>query len=401
MPPLELFLTALDTLRANKIRAFLTTLGVLIGVLSVILLVSLGEGARQYLAETFAGMGSNLLQVVPGRRETKGFGAPPVGTVHKLTREDEIALRHRATTLDGVTAVVNGGATVRFQNRRRDTFILGVGGRFDEIRQMRVDQGRFFAEEDIDAHRRYAVLGRTVVREIFGDENPLGRVVKIADSEFRVIGLMEHKGITLGFDMDDLVFVPSTSAMDLFAMDGLSNLLIRARDKVSIEPAIEEVTDILRRRHGDIIDFTVVSQDDMLSTVNGIMATMSMLLLAIAAISLVVGGIGIANIMLVSVRERTREIGVRRAVGAKRRHILLQFLIEAIVISLVGGLIGLALGAGLIGLSRLLLPTLPLRLSIDIIGVAIGFSALVGVLSGVMPARRAANLDPVEALRYE
>ena len=401
MPPVELILTALDTLRANKIRAFLTTLGVLIGVLSVILLVSLGEGARQYLAETFAGMGSNLLQVVPGRRETKGFGAPPVGTVHKLTREDEIALRHRATTVDGVTAVVNGGATVRFQNRRRDTFVLGVGARFDEIRQMRVDQGRFFAEEDIDAHRRFAVLGRTVVREIFGDENPLGRVVKIADSEFRIIGLMEHKGTTLGFDMDDLVFMPSTTAMDLFAMDGLSNLLIRARDKVSIEPAIEEVTDILRRRHGEIIDFTVVSQDDMLSTVNGIMATMSMLLLAIAAISLVVGGIGIANIMLVSVRERTREIGVRRAVGAKRRHILLQFLIEAVVISLVGGLIGLSLGVSIIALARLLVPTLPLRLSLDIVGVAVGFSAVVGVLSGVMPARRAANLDPVEALRYE
>jgi putative ABC transport system permease protein len=401
VPFLELLLTALDTLRANKIRAFLTTLGVIIGVLSVILLVSLGEGARQYLAETFAGLGSNLLQVVPGRRETKGFGAPPVGTVHKLTREDEIALRHRATSLDGVTAIVNGGGTIRFGNRRRDTFVLGVGGRFDEIRQMRVNQGRFFAEEDIDAHRRFAILGRTVVSEIFGEENPLGKVVKIADSEFRIIGLMEHKGTTLGFDMDDLVFVPSTTAMDMFAMDGLSNLLIRARDKVSIEPAIEEVTDILRRRHGDLIDFTVISQDDMLSTVNGIMATMSMLLLAIAGISLFVGGIGIANIMLVSVRERTREIGVRRAVGAKRRHIMLQFLLEAVVISLLGGLIGLSLGASLIGLAGWLVPTLPLRLSLDIVGIAFGFSAAVGVLSGVMPAHRAANLDPVEALRYE
>jgi putative ABC transport system permease protein len=212
---------------------------------------------------------------------------------------------------------------------------------------------------------------------------------------------MEHKGTTLGFDMDDLVFLPSTTAMDLFALDGLSNLLVRARDKVSIEPAIEEVTDILRRRHGDLIDFTVISQDDMLSTVNGIMATMSMLLLAIAGISLFVGGIGIANIMLVSVRERTREIGVRRAVGAKRRHIMLQFLLEAVVISLVGGLMGLALGASLIGLLGWLVPTLPLRLSADIIGIAVGFSALVGVLSGVMPAQLAANLDPVEALRYE
>lgn len=391
----------MDALRANKMRAFLTTLGVIIGVLSVILLVSLGEGARMYLGETFAGMGSNLLQVTPGRRETKGFGAPPVSTVHKLTREDELALRHRASTLDGVSGLVNGGGTIRYLNRRRDTFVLGVGARFDEIRSMRVDQGRFFAEEDIDAHRRFAVLGRTVIRELFGEENPLGKVIKVADGEFRVIGLMETKGTTLGFDMDDLVFVPSTTAMDLFAMDGLSNLLARARDKVSVEPAIEEMTDILRRRHGEVVDFSVISQDDMLATVNGIMATMSLLLLAIAGVSLLVGGIGIANIMLVSVRERTREIGVRRAVGAKRRHILWQFLLEAIVISLLGGLVGLLTGGGLIGVAGLLIPNLPLHLSLDIVLVAIGFSALVGVLSGVIPAQRAANLDPVEALRYE
>lgn len=401
MPLFELLLTALDTLRANKVRAVLTTLGVIIGVLSVILLVSLGEGARSYLGDTFAGLGSNILQVQPGRRETKGFGGPALGTVYKITREDEQILARRSTATDGVSGVVTGGGTVRYLNRRRDTLVLGVGSRFTEIRQMNVEQGRFLSDEDIESRRRFVVLGRTVLSELFGEENPLGKVIKVADGEFRVIGLMEHKGQTLGFDLDDIVFIPVTTAMDLFAMEGLSHILLRARDKVSVDPAIEEVTDILRRRHNDQVDFTIISQDDMLSTVNGIMNTFSLVLIAIASISLVVGGIGIANIMLVSVRERTREIGVRRAVGAKKRHVLLQFLLESIVISLLGGLIGLGLGALIIMVGRLLLPGLPVRLSFDIVLIAVGFSGLVGVLSGVVPAQRAASLDPVEALRYE
>jgi putative ABC transport system permease protein len=398
----ELLLTAVDTIRASKLRAFLTTLGVVIGVLAIILLVALGEGAKQYLSNTFSSLGANVIQIVPGKRDTKG--GPMVqlsGAAHKLTQEDEQAVARRVLTLDGVTGVVNGAATLRYQNRRRDSFALGVGERFPDIRNLHVDAGRFFTDDDVNAHRRYTVLGRVIQHELFGDENPLGQTVKIADTEFRVIGIMEHKGNSLGFDLDDIVYVPSTTGLDLFALEGYTNIMGRARDKADTDAAIADLTDVLKRRHNNQVDFTVISQDDLLSTVNAIMGTMTMVLMAIASIALVVGGIGIANIMLVSVRERTREIGVRRAVGATRMTILLQFLVESVVIAVLGGLIGLALGGGIIALVRLAAPALPIRLSPSLVATAIGFSAFVGVVSGVMPARSAARLDPVEALRYE
>jgi putative ABC transport system permease protein len=403
MPPFELLFTAIDTIRANKVRAFLTTLGVIIGVLSVILLVALGEGAKQYLSDTFAGLGSNLLQILPGKKETAGGmgGGFPAATTHKLTREDELAIGRRAYSIDAIGGVVLAGGQVRYLNRRRDTFAVGVSARFAEIHNMRTEIGRFVSDEDVEAHRRYVVLGRTILDELYGTENPLGKPLRIADAEFRVIGVMEHKGQSLGFDFDDVVIIPETTSLDLFGLEGYTKFEARARDKASTEAAIADITEILRSRHNNTIDFTVISQDDLLATVNGIMATMTVVLLAIASIGLVVGGIGIANIMLVSVRERTREIGVRRAVGAKRRDILMQFLVEAVVISLLGGLIGLALGAGIISATKLAMPELPVRLSGWIVAVAVGFSAAVGVIAGVEPARRASRLDPVEALRWE
>jgi putative ABC transport system permease protein len=400
---LEHLLSAVAALTANKIRAALTMLGVVIGVLAVTLLVGVGDGARVYLDRQLTSLGTNLLVIVPGRRETRGgLGAMPQGqTSRPLVLEDAQALERQATLLRGVSPVVLGGGTVRYQGRQRDTMVLGVGPAFGDIRNMHVDRGSFVRAEDLDARRRVVVLGRTVVRELFGEENPLGQAIRIADGRFRVVGVMEEKGRSLGFDLDDLVFVPATSAMDLLSQDFLSQIIVAARSRAETSNAIDEATEILaRRRHGDR-GFTVQSQDDLLRTFGTLTTAMTLMLLAIASISLVVGGIGIMNIMLVSVRERTREIGVRRAVGATRADVLWQFLIESVLISSLGGAVGLGIGGGIVAVVQKYAPDVPVALSPWIAAVAFGSSCVVGVVSGVVPARRAAQLDPVEALRYE
>lgn len=399
----DLVLTAIATIRSSKLRAFLTTLGVVIGVLAVILLVALGEGVRQYVGDMFASMGSNVIMVQPGKQDTKGFGPPSAmsGAARKLTLEDERAIARRVFAVDGVSGVVQGSGSIRFEGRHRNSTVMGVGESYLAIRDLHVDRGRAFTEEDVNARQRHAVIGRLLARELFAEEDPLGKTVKISDSEFRVVGILPHKGTTLGFDMDDVALIPSTSALDLFAVDQYSMLIARARDRANTQSAVDEITAVIKRRHNNQEDFTVVTQDDLLGTVNVIMTMLTGVLLAIASIALVVGGIGIANIMLVSVRERTREIGVRRALGATQSNILMQFLIESVAIASLGGIIGLALGAGIIEIARLLMPSLPVRLSAWIAATALGFSGAVGVVSGVIPARMAARLDPVESLRYE
>ncbi len=399
---LDHLLSALTALAANKIRSALTMLGVIIGVLAVTLLVSVGDGARAYLDDTLTSIGTNLLTVQPGRRETRGgFGPPMSNTQKPLTLDDVTALERQGTLLRGVSGTLMGGGAVRYAGRERNTMVFGVGPAFSDLRNMHVDVGTFIREEDVTSRRRVVVLGRTVVREIFGDENPLGKPVRIADGRFRVIGVMEAHGASFGFDMDDLVFIPVSSAADLFGQDHISQIVTAARSKDDVPQAMAEIDEVLaRRRHGEI-DFTVQSQDDLMSAFSTLTTGLTWALLAIASVSLVVGGIGIMNIMLVSVRERTREIGVRRALGATRADILWQFLIEAVALAALGGVVGLALGYGIIDVVHRTAPAVPLRFSPWIAMVAFGASFVVGVASGVVPARRAAMLDPVDALRYE
>ncbi len=393
---------ALEMLAVNRIRTALTMLGVIIGVAAIILLVSLGQGATAYITRELTGMGTNILIITPGKTQTSGGFHPPLGsTVRKLTYDDAIALRRRSTLITDAVPVVLGTGKIRYQGVNRDTTVIGVTPEFQRVRNLYVEIGQFVGEDDVEGRRRVAVLGRTVKRELFGEENPLGRFVTLADSRYRVVGIMEQKGVSLGFDIDDLVFVPVKSAQDLFDTDRLFEILASVRSPEDIDRAIQQVKDTLSRRHGNREDFTVISQGAMLSAFTSILKILTAALAGIAGVSLVVGGIGIMNIMLVSVRERTREIGIRKAVGARRRDILGQFLLESMVLSTLGGVLGIALGVGGAKMLSLLFAYLPTRVSLWAVLMAFGFSTAVGIFFGAYPARRAALLDPVQALRYE
>ncbi len=393
---------ALEMLGINHVRTTLTMLGVVIGVAAIILLVSLGEGATAYITRELTGLGTNLLIITPGKTQTSGGFHPPIAsTVRKLTYDDAVALRRRGTLLTDVVPLVLGTGKIRNQGVARDTTVLGITPEFQRVRNLYVEFGQFVSEDDVEGRRRAVVLGRTVKRELFGEENPLGSFVTLADSRYRVIGIMQRKGMSLGFDVDDLVFIPVKSAQDLFDTDRLFEILVSVGSPEDINRAIQQVKDLLIRRHGNREDFTVTSQGAILSAFTTILNILTAALGGIAGISLLVGGIGIMNIMLVSVRERTREIGIRKAVGARRRDILGQFLLESVVLSTLGGILGILVGVGGAKALSLLFVYLPTRVSLWSVLLAFGFSAAVGVFFGVYPARRAAHLDPIQALRYE
>jgi putative ABC transport system permease protein len=398
----ETFRVSLEAILSNKVRSSLTMLGVIIGVMAVILLVSIGEGARVYITKELTGLGTNLLIIQPGKTSASGgFHPPSAGTVRKLTYDDSQALRRRAWLLTDAVPIVIGTGRIKFQNLGRDVMIIGATPEFQRVRNLFVDSGSFVSQGDVDSKVKIIILGAKVKEEVFGDQNALGRVVMLSDTRYRVVGVMRKKGTSLGMDVDDVVYIPVTSGQELFDTDSLFEIIASTPRAEDVDKASAQIKDILMKRHAHKEDFTIQTQGAILSTMNMILGVLTAVLGGIAGISLLVGGIGIMNIMLVSVRERTREIGIRKALGARNKDIMAQFMIEAMTLSGVGGVIGILIGVGLALLIPVFVDVLPTSVSAWSIIMAFTFSAAVGVFFGVYPARKASLQDPIQALRYE
>jgi len=385
---------ALDALRANRLRSALTMLGVVIGVAAVVILVALGAGAKQEVEQQVEGLGSNIIIVVPGKFE---FGSAP--SVSRLTLDDLETLGRVVGDRDRVAVSVASGETVGVGRREAFVTVNGVNENVPNVFDRRLARGDYITASDVDTRRRVAVLGDSVARQVFGDVDPLGRQVTIAGVRFRVIGIFEKVGSTFGVDRDAEVHIPVTAAQRLFGVDRIDALAVKAPTADSVEELRPRLVSALKETYqGE--EFSAVTQTQILGTIGRILSLLTLVLSAIAAISLLVGGVGVSNIMLVSVRERTREIGLRKALGARQRDILLQFLIEAVLLCVVGGLIGIALG---VGASLLVSSVSPLPAVIAWWSPVLAFavSAAVGIFFGVAPARRAGRLDPVVALRTE
>jgi putative ABC transport system permease protein len=390
----EAFRVALGALRSNRLRSDLTMLGVIIGVAAVVLLVALGSGAKQEVEDQVEGLGSNIIIVVPGKFE---LGSAP--SVSRLTLDDVSLLGRVVGDERRVAVSVASGENVGVG--RRETFVTvnGVNENVPNVFDRPLARGEYITASDVDTRRRVAVLGSTVVRRVFGDVDPLGRQVSIAGVRFRVIGVFEQVGSTFGVDRDTEVHIPVTAAQRLFGVDRIDALAVKAPRADDVEPLQERLTAALQDKY-DGEEFSAVTQTQILGAIGRILGLLTLVLAAIAAISLLVGGVGVSNIMLVSVRERTREIGLRKALGARQRDVLLQFLIEAVLLCVVGGVIGIGLGVGGSLLVAAVSP-LPAVIAWWSPVVAFAVSAAVGIFFGVAPARRAGRLDPVEALRSE
>ncbi len=389
---------AFTALRGARLRSGLMLLAMAIGVAAVVVLSALGEGARLYVVNEFSSLGTHLLIVLPGRNETTG-GAPPMTseTPRDLTLDDAEALkRNRYVRLVGPVSV--GSAAVSWGGREREVTIMGTTSEMLDIRHFEMAQGSFLPTGDVNHPQPVCVLGSKLRRELFGAQSALGEWVRIGDRRFRVVGVLREQGQSLGMNTDDLAIIPVMSAQALFNSYSLFRILVEAKSREAIAPAQQAVIDILRTRHDGEEDVTVITQASVLATFDRILGALTMTVAGIAAISLVVAGVLIMNVMLVAISQRTAEIGLLKALGAKGSTIQRLFLTEAALLSLLGAMIGLAVGEASSWLLRQIYPSLPFGAPTWAIVAAIVVALGTGLLFGVLPARRAARLDPVAAL---
>lgn len=398
MAPGDVLRFALRALRGHRVRTVLSLMGVAIGVLAVVVLTSLGEGARAYVVGEFAALGTNLVIVLPGKTETTGLVPLVGGTPRDLTLEDADAVRRRIAAVRRVAPIVLGSATARYRDRSRDVTVFGTTAEWFAIRGLRAQMGRLLPGETEFLESPVCVLGAALKRELFPDRSPLGEMLRLGPERCRIIGVATPRGVTIGLNVDEMVFLPVRRAMTMFARTSLFRLVVEVRSYEEIQRTREAVVRLLTERHDGQEDVTALTQDAVLATFGRILGVLTAALTGIAAISLAVAGIGIMNVMLVSVTERTREIGLLKALGASRRQILTVFLAEAVVLALLGGLAGLLLAAGATALVRQLYPAFPVTTPDWAVAAALAVSTSVGVVFGVVPAQRAARVDPVVAL---
>ena len=399
---------ALRALRTNKMRSFLTTLGIIIGIAAVIAMVAIGAGASRIISDQIASIGSNILLVLPGSRTSGGLRLGS-GSTPTLTYDDAKAISRECPSVAVTAPIVRGAAQVVFGNMNWSTAVMGITPEYLTVRDWPVIEGRSLSQSDVEGTTKNCLIGRTVADNLFGSEDPVGKIVRVKKIPFTVVGVMDRKGRSpQGSDQDDIVFVPlRTAQRKLFGSqfpNSVGSIMIQAKSEQELGRAEEQVHALLTQRHrigpSREVDFTVRNLSELLDVAEQSSKAMSLLLGAVASISLIVGGIGIMNIMLVSVTERTREIGIRMAIGAKERDILLQFLTEAVLLTLIGGIIGMLLGIGGAKLVSVVFDW-PTLISFQAIAMAFGFSGAVGIFFGFYPARKAASLNPIEALRHE
>jgi putative ABC transport system permease protein len=394
----DLFRFSGTALRGHRLRTLLSLLGVAIGVGAVVILTGLGEGARRYVTGEFSSLGTNLLIIIPGRIETTG-GAPIMGGVpHDLSLDDAEALRREVPLLRHVAPISLGSAPARHGDRSREVNVVGATAEVKEVRHLRIASGRFLPRGDPKRGQGVCVIGSKVRTELFPDGNSIGAVLRLGEYRFRVIGVLASRGVSIGFDVDELVYVPVANGLKMFNQPGLFRILAQVRSHQEIPEAKRQVIQVITERHDGEEDVTVLTQDAVISTFGQIFTALTAALAGIAAISLSVAGIGIMNVMLVSVSERTGEIGLLKALGAGRGQILFVFLVEATIIATAGGIAGLGVGLVAARVFMVFFPGFPVSPPPWAVLSAIGLSLVVGMLFGLLPARRAARLDPVAAL---